>query len=379
MSQEFYGMSFRLLSAASLPLLWCLLADAPAVAQASGAPTSNDSVPPITVQIAPPPISISSAMLGVSSPLGAQPAAGKPMAAEFVTEHHQSFTDGNHIARTTRSSIYRDAQGRIRRESQLPAGIAASTFITIVDHQLGYGYVLDPQEMIAHRYELNGPPPSYVARVSAQSGNALLSPEAKPSDANPSASPASPVAASSTNSESHWRLHGFVHRSQRSADGGSAPAPGATGGSQSVPLSSGFVAEDAGIAGAPAMRLDQPFLAAPNPVRTENLGEQFILGYRATGTRVITTLPAGQIGNDRPIDIVSEQWFSPDLELVMRSLHRDPWAGEFTTTVTRVSRGDQPAILFEVPEHYKVIDAAAEREHHVLDGHGSHSPGPAPW
>jgi hypothetical protein len=127
------------------------------------------------------------------------------------------------------------------------------------------------------------------------------------------------------------------------------------------------------------MRIDQPFLAAPNPVRTENLGEQIILGFRARGTRVITTLPAGQIGNDRPIDIVSEQWFSPELEIVMRSMHRDPWAGEFTTTVTRVSRGDQSAALFEVPERYRVIDAAREGEHHVLDGHGNHSPGPAPW
>jgi hypothetical protein len=114
-------------------------------------------------------------------------------------------------------------------------------------------------------------------------------------------------------------------------------------------------------------------------MRTEDLGEQTILGFRALGTRVITTLPAGQIGNDRPIDIVSEQWFSPELDLVMRSLHRDPWAGEFTTTVTRISREDQAAALFEIPAPYKIIDAASEAEHHVLDGHGSHAPGPAPW
>ena len=120
---------------------------------------------------------------------------------------------------------------------------------------------------------------------------------------------------------------------------------------------------------APPVRIDQPFLAAPNPVRTENLGEQTILGYRCTGSRVITTLPAGQIGNDRPIDIVSEQWYSPELELVMRSMHRDPWAGELTTTVIRVSRGDQPAPLFLVPSSFKIVDASEEREHHVMDGH----------
>jgi len=296
-------------------------------------------------------------MFGVSSPLGAQSAPGKPIYAEFTTEHHQSFTDGNRISRSTFSSIHRDAQGRIRRESELsmpglPAGIAAATFITIVDHQLGYSYVLNPQEMVAHRYQLNAAGPSYVARLNAQAaGSALLSADPKP----PAAAAAN--SATSPDSATQWRPHSFSSRNIRPAmDGG----PGAE---ESVPT----------------MRIDQPFLAAPNPVRTENLGEQIILGFRARGIRVITTLPAGQIGNDRPIDIVSEQWFSPDLELVMRSTHHDPWAGEFTTTVTKVSRGDQPASLFDIPSAYKIIDAASEGEHHLLDGHGSHSPGPAPW
>jgi hypothetical protein len=137
--------------------------------------------------------------------------------------------------------------------------------------------------------------------------------------------------------------------------------------------------EETGFASAPAMRLDQPFLAAPNRVRTENLGEERILGFRVHGTRVITTLLAGEIGNDRPIDIISEQWYSPDLELVMRSMHSDPWGGEFTTTVTRVSRGDQPASLFEIPAQYKIVDAATEGEHHILDTQGTHSAGTSPW
>lgn len=367
-------VSLRCIGAASLSLALVSLAwpvqaagqqavaQAEPVAQASDAPVSDDSAPPITVQIAPPPISIASSMLGLSSPLGAQSAAGKPIYAEFITEHHQNFTDGNRISHSTFSSIYRDAQGRIRRESQLSvpglsAGIAASTFITIVDHPLGYGYVLDPQEMIAHRYELNAAGPSYVARLHAQAaGRALLPPDAK----QPPAAAAANTATSSATA-SQWRTHAFsAHHIHPAMDGG----PGA---------------DDAASSSAPSMRIDQPFLAAPNPVRTENLGEELILGYRAHGTRVVTTLPAGQIGNDRPIDIVSEQWFSPDLELVMRSLHRDPWAGEFTTTVTQVVRGDQPAALFQVPPPYRVIDAASEGEHHVLDGHGTHSPGPAPW
>jgi len=378
MSQELQRMNFRLIGAAAITLAWFALAcPLQLVAQEPAEASAADSAARITVQIAPPPIAISSAMLGLSGPLGAQPALGKPICADFVTEHHQSFIDGNRISRSTNSSIYRDAQGRIRRDSQLsvpglPAGFSAATFITIVDHQLGYSYVLDPQEMVAHRYELNGAGPSYVARLNAQgTGNTLLSPDSQKaggSEANP---------ASAAPSESRWRLHVFsAHRNRGPSD---ASAAAAGSGSTANQLGSSFLPEDSGFASAPTMRIDQPFLAAPNPVRTENLGEQVILGFRVHGTRVITTLPAGQIGNDRPIDIVSEQWFSPDLELVMRSLHRDPWAGEFTTTVTKVSRGDQPASLFEVPAPYRIIDAASEIEHHVLDGHGSHAPGPAPW
>ena len=372
-------MSLGVVNAAWLLLAGFALAGAPvAVGQATppastvptraAAPSSDDSIPPITVQIAPPPISISSSMIGVAGPLGAQSAAGKPIAAEFVTVHHQDFTDGNRISRTTASVIYRDAAGRIRRESQLsvpglPAGIAAATFITIVDHQLGCGWVLDPQEMVAHRYELNGAGPSYVARLSAQgSGSGLHSPDSKPAGEG----------AANTVDNPRWRLHARApHRAGPSQD--YAAAPGAmSSGAASSQLGSSFQPEETGFASAPAMRIDQPFLAAPNPVRTENLGEEIILGFRVHGTRVITTLPPGEIGNAGPIDIVSEQWFSPDLELVMRSMHRDPWGGEFTTTVTKVSRGEQAAWLFQVPARYKIIDAASEAEHHVLDDRGSH-------
>jgi hypothetical protein len=344
-------------------------------------PALDDSVPPITVQIEPPPISISSSMIGVAGPLGAQSIEGKPFLAEFVTEHHQDFTDGNRITRTTASTIYRDAQGRIRRESQLsvpglPAGIASATFITIVDRRLGCGWVLNPQEMVAHRYRLSGQgpsqEPSYVARLNAQAGGHQLTRDTK--DANSAAGNSAALAGSR-----HWQAHAFSRHMRLSQENANSPAAmsAASGESGAAAHPAAAQAEESDFA--PAMRIDQPFLATPNPVRTENLGEQMILGVRSHGTRVVTTLPAGEIGNDLPIDIVSEQWFSPDLELVMRSMHRDPWGGEFTTTVTRIRRGEQRSDLFAIPSKYKVIDAETEGEHHILETHGSHTPGTAPW
>jgi len=350
---------------AKVPLLGIvLLAAVAAQAQSRLQPvpleSAGDSVPVITVQISAPPISISSGLIGVSNPLGAQPVKAKPLFVEYITEHRQSFTDGNHIARATHSRLYRDGLGRIGRESELnvpglPTGAAPTTFVTVADHRTGIGFVLNPQEMVAHRYQLTRPAPSYVARLSAQSGpNHLM---------NGADNPPPP--------DSKWSLHNFIHRGRTA---GNSPADGSSQGPNF-----GFATEDAGLAPAPPMRIEQPLLAAPNPVRTENLGEQVMLGFRVKGTRVITILAAGQIGNDRPIDIVSEQWFSPELELVMRSLHRDPWAGEFTTTVTHLDRGEPPAELFEVPEGYHVVDAADEHDHHVLTGNPGPPPGQPGW
>jgi hypothetical protein len=356
----------------ALPLGMLAQNAAQTVAQNAPQDSAGEPMPPITVQIAPPPVALSSAMLGVSSPLGAQASAGKPVYAQYVTEHHQSFTDGNRISRSSTSTIYRDVKGRIRRESQLsipglPAGVSASTtFITIIDQPLGFGFILNPQEMVAHRYDLNAARPSYVAHLKAQGGSlmSLKSSSEQPAAAAPAGQSAESVQAAA--SASRWRLHAFTHRREAAA------APGASNNQ----LASTFLPDETGFANAPPMRIDQPFLAAPNPVRTENLGEQMILGFRARGTRVITTLPAGEIGNDRPIDIVSEQWFSPELEMVLRSMHRDPWAGEFSTNITRISQGEQPAALFEVPQGYKVIDAATEEEHHVVQ---STAGATAPW
>lgn len=366
-------MKLRLLSSPFAPAVACLLLSALAAAQppqeqASAAPSGDESLPPITVQIAPPPLSIT-ALFGISSPLGGQPALNNPLAAEIVTEHHQTFADGNRISRSTQSSLFRDAAGRLRRESQLsipglPAGATTSAiYVTIVDRKLGYGFVLDPQERVAHRYPLDAPAPAYVAKLNAQSAGTSFP------AASGDAAKSTPAAG-----DSRWSMHSFPRRIWPFGSGAASSREATKNGVTPMSLaatspSNGGEVPPPPPSSAPPMRIDQPFLAAPNPVRTENLGEQEILGYRCTGTRVITTLPPGQIGNDRPINIVSEQWYSLELELIMRSMHRDPWAGELTTTVTHVSRGEQAAPLFVVPASFRIVDAGDEREHHVLDGH----------
>lgn len=89
------------------------------------------------------------------------------------------------------------------------------------------------------------------------------------------------------------------------------------------------------------------------PVK-EPLGRQMIEGVEAEGVRTTRTIPAGQIGNDLPINIVSEQWYSPELQLLVMSKHSDPRTGETTYRLTNINRIEPDRTLFEVPADYAV-------------------------
>jgi hypothetical protein len=96
------------------------------------------------------------------------------------------------------------------------------------------------------------------------------------------------------------------------------------------------------------------------PRQQENLGRQSIDGVEATGTRTTVTIPAGAIGNDKAIAIVSERWFSPELQVVVSSTHRDPRFGETTYRLSGIVRGEPERSLFEVPSDYTVREGPPE-------------------
>jgi hypothetical protein len=89
---------------------------------------------------------------------------------------------------------------------------------------------------------------------------------------------------------------------------------------------------------------------------TQDLGVRTIEGVRAQGTRTTTTIAAGAIGNARPIEIVSERWFSPELQMPVLITRRDPRNGETTYRLTNILRGEQPDWLFTVPAGYELKD-----------------------
>jgi Spy/CpxP family protein refolding chaperone len=91
---------------------------------------------------------------------------------------------------------------------------------------------------------------------------------------------------------------------------------------------------------------------ASGAVKKESLGTQTINGVSAEGTRITHTIAAGQIGNDKAIQIVFERWFSPDLQVVVKSTRSDPRFGTTTYTLTNVQRTEPAVALFTVPSDY---------------------------
>src|ERR1051325_4898195 len=89
-------------------------------------------------------------------------------------------------------------------------------------------------------------------------------------------------------------------------------------------------------------------------IKNEDLGTQTIEGVAAQGKRETVTIPAGQIGNEKPIEIVTETWFSPELHTMVLRKHSDPRMGDSTYRLTEIKRNEPDAALFQPPPGTKV-------------------------
>ena len=102
--------------------------------------------------------------------------------------------------------------------------------------------------------------------------------------------------------------------------------------------------------------------AVDKDVVTTSLGTQTIGGVAAEGTRYTRTIPAGQIGNAKPIVIVTERWYSADLQMVVMTKRSDPRSGDATFQMTSIARTEPAASLFQVLTDYAVSKAAPRGE-----------------
>lgn len=260
----------------------------------------------------------------------------KPYAADAVTEFVQTLGDGNRIVRRSTTKLYRDSEGRTRREV-LGDGSGEVNQIFISDPVSGVSVVLDPTQRVARRA------PAMVANVTG--GTFAV--------AGGTATVVARSGATAAGTGTVSTGGGGATTFEWTTSNGEKVSPPA-GANTRVVLTEPMAAM-AGSAGGMMVRSRAP---GADDVVKEDLGEQVIDGVVAKGTRATTTIAAGAIGNDQPITIVSEQWFSSDLEVLVMTRHSDPRVGETTYRLTNVTRSEPDRSLFATPGDYTISEPA---------------------
>ena len=277
----------------------------------------------------PPPPPDANIMFMASESFGGKTVKGAPYSAEAVTETVQTLADGNRIVNRLTSSVYRDSEGRTRREQTfkglgiLGAGDEPLQTIFINDPVAGVTYALDTRSRTAHKsvpftFELAGKP--------GVEGGQHFEFKVAPG-----------TAATGT-------ARSMILTAPMGAPPGGAPVPPPDG-------DHFMLRTEGGVAGTYVFKT---FPGEKNNAVKEDLGKQTIEGVEAEGTRTTITIPAGEIGNDRAIEIVSERWYSPELQQVVMTRHRDPRTGETTYKLTNINRAEPSKALFEVPAGYTI-------------------------
>lgn len=269
---------------------------------------------------APPPPPDANFVFMASESFGGKTVKGAPYSAEAVTESIQTLSDGNRIINRSTGSLYRDSEGRTRREQSLKglgilgAGEEPTQTIFISDPVAGVTYSLDSKSHTAHK----GLP--FTFEFTRKPGETI-----------------------------EGRTFEFKV----------APGAAAGAGSGNVIMTAPLPAPGPGVRVAHAAEGVSTFVfksksASSNEVKEEQLGTQNVEGVEADGTRTTITIPAGEIGNERAIEIVSERWYSPELQLVVMTRHSDPRFGETTYKLTNINRTEPAKSLFEVPAGYTI-------------------------
>jgi TonB family protein len=110
-------------------------------------------------------------------------------------------------------------------------------------------------------------------------------------------------------------------------------------------------------------------------ITRENIGSDSIEGLPVRGVRVNQTYPPGGLGNDRPLTIVTEYWYSEDLKINLLTKRADPRYGVQTVRVTELVRQEPDVALFFIPDEYKLFKETTQQS--MAQGPGVQEGAPA--
>lgn len=230
-------------------------------------------------------------------PLGGPPVLDAPFSADATTTVRQTLSDGTRIERRATARYYRDRAGRVRIE-QMIMGLEALN--PAADRQVRITIYPDP----------------------AKGGVYTLDP------------------ATRTATRGSRDLAGLA---VGGGDTFSAPAGGAR-----FLIFSGV------------QRLRQRPWFGGNAVEEQSLGTRRIAGVESVGHRATMTIPVGQLGNDRPMEVVDERWESPELKMVIYSRIADPRTGVVEYQLSNIRRNEPPPDLFKLPADYTIGPATGD-------------------
>jgi hypothetical protein len=264
------------------------------------------------------------------------PLKGAPYSADIVVESTQTLADGNHISNRSVGHVARDSEGRTRREQEGALSVVTRTepiittkrtTISIVDPVAGYSYSLNPEQKIAYRTPLAT---SKELLDKVQAGVLAAQRTSQPMTEDQKKQLAEKVAQAKAEGE---KVSAEQAGREMAAEKEANAVMRARGG--------GMVA----------------YAYTPNAPPEHAT----IDGLAVEGHKTSETIPAGQIGNEQPITITSEEWRSPDLKVLVLTKHNDPRSGESTYRLANVLRGEPDPSLFMVPPDYTVKDTGIRR------------------
>jgi len=287
-------------------------------------------------------ISLSGAAMGAT-------VKGAPYSAVEVSENNQVLADGTRIHNESQTTVYRDSEGRVRRETP--------NQITIMDPVAGVSYFLNPKAQTATKATLSMPVYKRTAAPIAGGGfgSGVATAGGFTRDDNTFEVRATKDGSTSVTVNGKPVDPSTIKMEYRTFTVNGAP----------VDEQAFAMAQDKMKAAEDKMKAELAFSGGAggvlrsritSPGKTEALGKQMIEGVNADGTRFSTTLETGAVGNDRPIQMVNERWYSSELQTVIMTKHSDPRTGEEIFRLTNVSRTEPGADLFQVPANYQLQD-----------------------
>ena len=265
---------------------------------------------------------------------------GAPYSAQAAIETNRTLADGNVISKQSTSRVYRDGEGRTRQES-LADGKVRSVYIH--DPVAGESYTLLP-EMKRATVLPKMSMPSLDAKTDEKGRKKIIvGGKEIVVDGN------KPIIVTTheggegdgtKREEIRVQVIGMGGHESKEVTITTPPLPPLPPLPPAPPLSRSG-----------SMHLDGAI--ARGKVTTATLGEKDIEGVKAEGKSSTTVIAAGEIGNRNAIQVTSETWTSPELQVTLYSRSMDPRYGETLYKLTNIRRGEPSADFFKVPDDYR--------------------------